>query len=139
MKTASRILMAFSILVFFTGMSFAQVATTATPAKTSTKSVSDVPVKANDANKAGTCVNHDAKGPCAQGKNFVDKNGDGKCDNCGSTGTCKGTGNGCGKGPACGSGCSKGQGTGTGCGQGHQHRNGCTQQGNTAPAAQPKK
>lgn len=136
MKTASRILMTFSILVFFAGMTFSQVASTAIPAKTSTKSTTTAPGKFVDTNKDGTCDKHEAKG-CAQGKNFVDKNGDGKCDNCGGTGKCNGTG--CGKGQGKGNCCGQGQNNGNGCGQGQKQGNGCTKPCGNAPATQPNK
>jgi len=133
MKTASRIMLTFILLVFFTGISFSQVATNATPA--STKSVVATPGKFVDANKNGICDNHEAKGSGAQGKNFIDANGDGKCDNCGTK--CKGTMN-CGpKGNGCANSCSKGKGKGNCCGGGQQHRYGCSSQ--AAPAADPKK
>lgn len=126
MKTASRILLTFSILVFFTGMTFSQVASTTTPAKTSTKSATAAPGKFVDTNKNGICDNHEGKLTGAQGKNFVDKNGDGKCDNCGTAGKgancgtagkCKEAAN-CGpKGQGCGTACGKGQGKGNCCGK----------------------
>lgn len=134
MKTASRIFLTFSILVFFAGMSFAQVASTTVPAKTSAKSATAAPGKFVDTNKNGICDNHEGKGAGAQGKNFVDKNGDGKCDNCGANCQGKGAGN-C--GPK-GQGCGKGQGKGNCSGQGHQYRNGCSSQG-SKPATQPNK
>ena len=127
MKTASRILMTFAILVFFTGMTFSQVASTATPAKASTKSTTTAPAKVVDTNKDGTYDKNDSKGTCAQGKNFVDKNGDGKCDNCGGTGKCNGTG------------CGKGQGKSNCCGQGQKQGSGCTKPCGNTPATQPKK
>ncbi len=137
MKTASRLFLTFSLLAFFGSMAFSQVASTAVPAKTPTKSSTVAPGKFVDNNKNGVCDNHEGKGANGQAKNFVDKNGDGKCDNCGASVPCKGSGN-CGsKGQGCGTG--KGQGKGNGCGQGHQYRNGCSNQGSTPPASQPKK
>ena len=116
MKTASRIFMTFIMLAFFSGMTFSQVASTGTPGKTSTRAAVAAPGKACDAGKSAACCNHESKGTCAQGKNFVDKNGDGKCDNCGTAGKCKQAGN-CGAGgPNCEKGCGKGQGKGN-CGE----------------------
>ena len=145
MKTASRIFLTFSLLAFFAGMTFGQMASTTSPAKTSTKAATAAPGKFVDTNNNGICDKHEAKGANCQGKTFVDKNGDGKCDNCGSTGKCNGTGcgqgqkqgNGCGKGQGNGNCCGNGQGKGNGCSQG-QSRHGCSNQGNT-PAAEPKK
>ena len=137
MKTASRILMTFAMLVFFAGMTFSQVASTTTPAKTSAKQTTTAPGKIIDTNKDGTCDKHTAGGTCAQGKNFVDKNGDGKCDNCGGTGKCNGTG--CGKDQGKGNCCAQGQGKGDCCAQGQKQGSGCTKPCGTAPAAQPKK
>jgi hypothetical protein len=138
MKTAKRILMTFAILVFFAGMTFSQSASTTVPAKDAAKQdLTAAPGKLVDNDKNGTCAKHDAKGTCSQGKNFVDKNGDGKCDNCGGTGKCDGTN--CGKGQKCGSGCGQGQGKGNGCGQGQKQGSGCTKPCGNAPAAQPNK
>jgi hypothetical protein len=134
MKTASRIFVTFAILVFFTGFSFAQVASTA---KSSTKSTTEITGKVSDGGKTAGCANHEAKGACAQGQKFVDKNGDGKCDNCGLTGKCKETGNCVTKGNNCGTSCDKGKGTGSCCPQG-QRKSGCSGQSST-PAADPKK
>ncbi|MEI7500265.1 MAG: hypothetical protein WCK84_07415 [Bacteroidota bacterium] len=146
MKTASRILLSLSFVIFLAGMTFSQVASTSSPEKITTE-----PANANnetfvDANKNGICDHHEAKETCLQGKNFVDKNGDGVCDNCGSSGKCKGTGcgqgkkdcNGCGKGQVKGKGCGEGQGKGNCCGQGQQGAKGCSHQG-VAPATKPKK
>ena len=138
MRTASRILMTIALLVFFSGMSFSQVAPTTKSAKPEAKTVA-APGKFIDTNSNGVCDNHEGKNAGAQGKNFVDKNNDGKCDNCGTSGNCKGAGNGCGKGQGCGNGYGKGQGCGTGCGNGHQHRNGCGNQGTLSPANKPGK
>ena len=139
MKTAFRILLTFTVLVFFSGMTFAQVASTTAPAKTSAKQVTAAPGKFVDANKNGICDNHEAKGPNTQGKNFVDKNGDGKCDNCGGTGKCKEAGK-CGaKGQVCESSCTKGQGKGSCCGQGTRHMNGCATKCGKTTDTQPKK
>ena len=127
MKTASRIFLTFTILAFFASVSFAQVAATASTAKAPAKSAIDAPGKTTDAAKSGTCANHAAKDACAQGKNFVDKNGDGKCDNCGTTGKCKEMAN-CGGAAKCkeASNCgAKSQGCGTGCGKGPGKGNCC--------------
>jgi hypothetical protein len=129
MKTASRIVLTFCILVFFASVSFSQVASSPNPAKTSTKSAVAAPVKATDGATASTCGNHNAKGSCAPGKNFVDKNGDGKCDNCGGTGKCKEGGSCAGKGMDCAKGCGKGHGAG----------NCCASKGKDAPSTQPNK
>ena len=134
MKTTSRILLTFIMLVFFTGMIYSQAATATSNTNASAVPATVAPGKSVDANKNSTCDKHDAKSCCAQGKNFVDKNGDGKCDNCGTPGKCKGTGNCIGKGQCNG----KGQGKGNCCGQGQQHKNGCGNQG-SAPATEPKK
>ena len=139
MKTVFGILLTFIMLVFFTGMTFSQTASTAIPAKATAKSTTAAPGKSADANKNGICDQRDAKGCCPQGKNFVDKNGDGKCDNCGTAGKCKEAGNCSGaKGKGCGSVCGKGQGKGNCCGQGNQGPKGCSGQGNT-PVTEPKK
>jgi hypothetical protein len=137
MKTASRILLSLGLILFFAGMTFAQVASTTTPAKTSTKQDVTAPGKFVDNDKNGTCDKHDAKGTCTQGKNFVDKNGDGKCDNCGCTGKCDGTG--CGKGQKNAAECGKSQGKGSCSGQGQKQGNGCAKPCGNAPAAQPNK
>jgi hypothetical protein len=145
MKTASRILMTFALLAFFSGMTFSQDVQTSKPASPGAKSEVAVPAKNVDQTKNAGCVNHGGKQACAPGKNFVDKNSDGKCDNCGSGSNCKGTGSGCGKGHGCGSscgsgsGCGKGQGAGNCGGQGHQHQNGCSKQAKCSPASQPNK
>ncbi|MCX6266318.1 MAG: hypothetical protein NTW16_03045 [Bacteroidetes bacterium] len=138
MKTASGILLTFIMLVFFTGMTFSQTASTTNPAKAPAKSVTAAPGKFVDTSKSGVCDGHGPKGDCGQGKNYVDKNGDGKCDNCGTAGKCKESAKCSGKGAGCGSTCGKGQGKGNCCGQGQQHRNGCSNQG-AAPASNPKK
>jgi hypothetical protein len=129
MKTASRILMTISLLVFFTGMTFAQVASTTSPGKPAKKAEVAAPAKSADGTKAN----------CGHGKNFVDNNSDGKCDNCGTAGKCKEAGSGCGKGQGCGSSCGKGQGNGNCKGNGAGNRNGCASKCSNAPAAQPKK
>ena len=127
MKTASRILMTISLLVFFSGMTFSQVASTTSPGKPAKKSEVAAPAKSADATKAN----------CNHGKNFVDNNSDGKCDNCGTSGKCKEAGNSCGKGQGCGSSCGKGQGNGACNGQGP--KSGCASKCSNAPAIQPKK
>jgi hypothetical protein len=137
MKTASRILMTLIVLVFFTGISFAQDASVAKAAKASGQTVTTAPGKFVDTNKNGVCDNHEAKGASGQGKNFVDKNGDGKCDNNGSLCKGKGQGNCCGKGQGCCTGSGKGAGKGA-CGQGHQYRHG-TGQGTGTTNPQPGK
>jgi len=127
MKTAIRVTMTLLLLAMFAGYAQAQDAAAKKAAKESGQSVTPAPGKFTDADKNGVCDNRETKGAGAPGKNFVDKNGDGKCDNCGNTGNCKGSGNCCGKGP----------GKGTGCGNGHQHRHGCgSAAGTTSP---PKK
>jgi len=145
MKTVSGILLSFGLVLFLAGTSYSQVATTSNPSKSTTTQATAAPGKFVDANANGICDHHEAKCTQAQGKNFVDKNGDGKCDNCGSAGKCSGSG--CGKGNWIGQGCGKSQGkgncgqgqnSGQGCGQGHQHKNGCTMQG-TQPATKPEK
>jgi hypothetical protein len=146
MKTASGILLSLGMVVFLAGVSFSQVASTASPSKTSTKPTTAAPAKVTDANKSGTCDHHAGKETCTQGKNFVDKNGDGICDNCGSSGKCKDSGcgqcqkngTGCGKNQGKGKGCCENQGKGSGCGKGQQNASGCQHQG-TAPATKPKK
>ena len=136
MKTASRIFMTFILLAFFTGMTFSQTASTASTAKTTTKTAIAAPAQAVPANTNAACDKHDAKG-CPQGKNFVDKNGDGKCDNCGATGKCDGTG--CGKGQKNGKECGKGQGKGNCCGQGQKQGSGCSKPCGNSPATPPSK
>jgi hypothetical protein len=126
MKTASRVLLTFAILVFFTGITFSQVASTTKPA---TKATTDNTVKATDCGKTANCTN---------GKAFVDKNADGKCDNCGVAGKCKDNSS-CGsKGHNCGTSCDKGKGTGS-CGSQEQpNKSGCASKC-SAPASCPKK
>lgn len=145
MKTVSGILLSFGLVLFLAGTSHSQVATTSNPSKSTSTQAAAAPGKFVDANTNGICDRHEAKCTQPQGKNFVDKNGDGKCDNCGSAGKCNGSG--CGKGNCSGQGCGKSQGKGNcgqgqnngkGCGQGHQHKNGCTMQG-TQPATKPGK
>jgi hypothetical protein len=127
MKTASRIFLTFSLLVFFAGVSFSQVATTTAPAKTATKS-EVAPTGKTTSGCAATCGNHAANAGCSQGKVFVDKNADGKCDNCGTAGKCKESGN-CGsKSKGCESTCGKAKGKGS-----------CGEQATKACGAQPKK
>lgn len=133
MKTASRIFLTFILLAFFSGMTFSQAAATDNSAQTDTKSVT-APTDKSDISKNSCCAK-----PAMQGKNFVDKNGDGKCDNCGTTGKCKGTGTCNGKGQGFGSGCGKGQGAAKCGGQGHQHGNCCGSKGSNAPATKPNK
>ncbi len=88
-----------------------------------------------DKNGDGICDNHQAKGKQANCAKFVDANGDGVCDNC------KGNGN-CGQGNCCGKGMQKGncqgmnQGNGCAKGTGHQHRHGqqnCQKQATPQP------
>ncbi len=124
MKTASKIVLTCIMLVLFAGMTFAQNSqATATPVKKAGTTIA-APGKFIDENKNGVCDNHESKIPGTPGKNFVDKDSDGKCDLCGHTGACKGSGDCKGSGPGCGKGCSKAAGKGN-CGQGNQHRNGC--------------
>jgi hypothetical protein len=127
MKTASRIFLTFSLLAFFAGVSFSQVASTTVPAKTDTKAAVAAPGKTGCGSTA-TCGNHGANAGCAQGKTFVDKNADGKCDNCGTNGKCKESGN-CGsKSKGCESTCGKAKGKGS-----------CGEQGTKSCGTQPKK
>ncbi len=142
MKTASRILMTFALLVFFSGITFSQVASTVNPEKTKTKSATVASGKTTDAS-----CKHESQGACAQGKNFTDKNGDGICDNCGSSGKCKGTS--CGQGMKNGNGCQQGQGkgncdgkgmkNGAGCGKGQQNGNCCAKKSSCTQGTQPSK
>lgn len=127
MKTASRIFLTFSLLVFFAGVSFSQVASTTVPAKTATKS-EVAPTGKTATGCASTCGNHGANASCTQGKTFVDKNGDGKCDNCGTAGKCKESAN-------CG---SKSKGCESTCGQA-KGKGSCGTQGAKTCGAQPKK
>lgn len=136
MKTAFRTFLIFSTLVIFTSMTFAQVASTVTPAKTSSGQATASPGKFVDNNKNGICDNHES-GKLCNGKKFVDKNGDGKCDNCGATGKCKGPC--CTEGQKNGNCYGNGQGKGNCCGQGHRHRNGCATRDNAIQESQPKK
>ncbi len=125
--------MLIGLIAFFSTTLLAQNQTgSATPVKSTGKTVTTTQGKFTDENKNGVCDNHEAKAAGAPGKNFVDKNGDGKCDNCGSTGTCKGgqgncggkgAGAGCGKGN--GAGCGNGGGKGNCCAAGHQDGKGC--------------
>jgi len=124
MKTASKIVLTFMLLAFFSGTTFAQNAAAA-GSPTSPDKAAVTQGKFIDNNKNGICDNHESKTPGAPGKNFTDKNGDGKCDLCGSAGPCKGSGNCQGKGLGCGKGNGQGAGKGSCCGSGFQHRNGC--------------
>lgn len=140
MKTASRILLSLSLVVFLAGMTFAQGASTASPSDTPAKQSATGPAKTVEANKSATCNHQMGKESCAQGKNFTDKNGDGICDNCGSAGKCKGAG--CGQGQKNCVGCDKshcksngscdGKGKGNGCGKGNQNSSGCSHQGTSS-------
>jgi hypothetical protein len=118
------------MVVFFAGMGMSQIASTTTPGKKDAKAAVNAQGKIIDTNKNGICDNFEAKKAGAPGKNFTDKNGDGKCDNQGKGG--KGNGICCGSGNGNGNCCGKGQQGNGGCGNGHQHRNGgCS----TAPAS----
>jgi len=137
MKTASKTLMICSILVFFAGVAFSQVASTAPAAKADVTKPSATAGTFVDNNHNGICDNHENGVAGSHGKNFVDKNGDGKCDNCGATGKCAGP---------CGANCQKhgncdrkGQAMGNCCGNGNRHRHGCTVQESKSPETQPKK
>ncbi|MFZ4520209.1 MAG: hypothetical protein ACOYNC_00810 [Bacteroidales bacterium] len=133
MKTASRIFMTFVLLAFFSGMTYSQVASTAVPAKSSAKQATTTPAK------SACCAQQQAAPAGDHGKNFVDKNGDGKCDNCGTTGKCKESGN-CGaKGAGCASGCSKGMGKGNCGGNGGPNKSCGSNQGTKATEGQPNK
>ena len=81
---------------------------------------------ANNPNK-GACNYQQCKGKTGNCDKFIDKNGDGKCDNC-TGGTCskgKCSGKGAPKGDCCG------KGSGNGCGMQH-HGNGPCQINKTA-------
>jgi len=91
-----------------------------------------------DKNGDGICDNHQTRGKQANCAKFIDKNGDGVCDNC------KGNGN-CGQGNCCGKGMKKGdcpnmnKGNCCGKGMGHQHRNGQNNCPKTTPTQPEKK
>lgn len=122
MKTVSRILLSLAMVVFFACMGMSQIASTTTPEKKDAKAAVNAQSKIVDANKNGVCDNFEAKKAGAPGKNFTDKNGDGKCDTQGNNGKCNG--NCCGTGTGNGNCSGKGQQGKGGCGNGHQHRNG---------------
>ncbi|MBE0647452.1 MAG: hypothetical protein IH596_06695 [Bacteroidales bacterium] len=109
-------------IIFITGQSNAQ--TEQSQDKTvKAQTTQTTPGNFIDKNGDGICDNHQAKGKNANCAKFVDGNGDGVCDNC------KGTGN-CGQGNCCGKGMQKGNCQGMnkadccGKGKGHQHRQG---------------
>jgi len=76
-----------------------------------------------DKNGDGICDNHQAKGKQANCAKFVDSNGDGVCDNCKGNGNC-GQGNCCGKEMQRGNCQGMNQSNCCGKGTGHQHRHG---------------
>jgi hypothetical protein len=123
MKTGKRITVLLAIMSFIAVQGFSQNASTSVGTTNSTISqtaASTTPGKIADNDKVGVCDKHQAKminGKCA---NWVDKNGDGICDNCKSNcqgkGNCKGSGMGCqkGQGNCCkgGNGCQMKNGSG---------------------------
>ena len=133
MKTASRIFLTFVLLAFFSGMTYSQVASTTVPAKTNEKQATNTPAK------GACCAKQQANATCDHGKNFVDKNGDGKCDNCGTAGKCKESGSCCAEGPGCASGCSKGMGKGSCSGNGGPNKSCGSNQGTKTTGGQPNK
>lgn len=115
MKNVSGFILAFVLSVFFVAQGVAQSETTAQPqeAKQATATGTDVG-KFVDKDGDGVCDNFEARGEKAgKGCNFVDANGDGVCDHR-ADGTC-----------LKGNNCCKGQGTNCGKGMGYKHRNGC--------------
>ena len=142
MKTILKSLISTSLLMFLVISLNAQNAPTpVTDKQPTTAKPTATPGKFAYNNKNGVCDNREARQTTGHGKNFVDKNGDGICDNyqnCKagkSNGNCCGQGNhngncnGQGKGNCCGNvtGCSKGN------GKGCQHRHGMGNQ-NTPPS-----
>ncbi|MBN1199363.1 MAG: hypothetical protein JXA23_08425 [Bacteroidales bacterium] len=126
-------------IVFIAGQTLAQ--TTQSPEKSTkaqttqtTQTTQNTPGNFVDKNGDGICDNHQARGNQANCANFVDANKDGVCDNY------KGKGN-CGQGNCCGKGMKKGncpgmqKGNCCGKGMGNQHRNG---QNNPQPATTPE-
>jgi hypothetical protein len=116
MKRLSGSILALVFTVFFVSQGLAQSATTAEKqdVKQTTATTADYG-KFVDKDGDGVCDNFEARGEKA-GKNchFVDANGDGICDHH-ADGTClKGNAN-----------CCKGQGANCGKGMGHKQRNGC--------------
>jgi len=76
-----------------------------------------------DKNGDGVCDNHQTRGQQAKCAKFVDENGDGVCDNCKGKGTC-GQGNCCGKGMQKTNCPGMSKGNCCGKGMGHQHHHG---------------
>jgi hypothetical protein len=101
-----------------------QAQTTQSPDKSATvQTQQTTPAPAGtfvDKNGDGICDNHQQQGKNAQCTGFVDKNGDGKCDCQGAKGCC-GKENCCMKGNQ-GKNCP-GHGQANGCGKGNQYRN----------------
>ncbi len=144
MKTISKMILAFTLTLFFFGQTIAQ--STGQDQNVQNEKSAVVKTTASpgtfvDANKDGICDNYQMKQSTGKGPNFVDKNGDGICDNrpagtnCKGTQCCQGKGRGFGQGNCCGRGhCgAKGQ------GQGFKHRNGMGNQPVVAPTSPEKK
>jgi len=106
-------------IVFVSGQSFAQTtqSTQKDPKVQTTQTSQNTPGNFVDKNGDGVCDNHQTRGTQAKCAKFVDANGDGVCDNC------KGKGN-CGQGNCCKN------------GMGNQYRHGqCNPSDTTAPKA----
>jgi len=81
----------------------------------------------------GKCENHQSKGKKGNCAKFVDENGDGVCDNCTGNGNC------CGKGMKKGKSSGMNKGNGCGKGMGNQHRHGQKNCRQTTPTQPEKK
>jgi hypothetical protein len=119
MKNLTKMALIAAAVLLFASQGISQIASTTVPETKGQKKENAGSTSFRDTNKNGICDNFEARKAGKTGKNFVDKDGDGKCDNMGKNG--KGNGNCCGAGPGCGQGAGKGKGNGGYCGQGHQH------------------
>jgi hypothetical protein len=106
MKSIMRFLLASTLMLFISGQIFAQADTKSGSDKAATATT--VQGTTVDHGNNGKCDNHEGKGRCTDCKSFVDKDGNGVCDNCGAS--CKSDMK---------AGC-QGQKDGQGCGQGQQ-------------------
>lgn len=73
------------MLMISSTMLFSQTNPTVKNQNASTSKTASVEQNSVDNNHSGTCIKHqNTQSKGVQGKNFVDKNNDGLCDNCGS-------------------------------------------------------
>jgi hypothetical protein len=121
MKTILKALFVVTLTVFFFNQGFAQ--TTVKSGSDNTTTGTAVQGKMVDNNNNGVCDHHEGKGMDSKCAGFVDKDGNGSCDNCGKTAdgckmaNCQGhqDGKGCGQGNAACSGKCQGQEKGKCC------------------------